>query len=180
MFRLFFLLMISSSVLLLDACSEGNQVTFKINGTSQLVLPSGFLVNANISPLDDFSIHTSTNDTIHISTLMSSTLGFGAVDLRNFPKYMFGEDVKFENSEYGKELKKASEVHAKLYKKDNDRKVVKGPLILYFSRNDKSAVIYIAHNEITNQITMINLKSNEINKLIDIVEQGISYNGTER
>lgn len=179
MSRLICQLIIGCTLLLLGACSDQGVVNFRINGISQLSLSNELLIGANVSSLDNFLIATKSNDTIHISTLTPSILGFENIDLRTFPKYIFGIDKKIPSGPYGKELTKSIEVHTGIYKTLSNRIITKGMLILYVANNETDAVVYITHKQIDDQITLIHLKSNKINKLVEIIEQGISYDGAK-
>lgn len=57
--------------------------------------------------------------------------------------------------------------------------VTKGMLTLYVASNETNAIVYITHKQIDDHVTLIHLKSNKINKLVEIIEQGISNDGAK-
>jgi len=145
--RLIFQLIIGCSLLLLGACSDQGMMNFRINGISQLSIPNELLIDADISPLDNFLISTKSSQTIHISTLTPSILGFENIDLRKLPKHIFGIDKELPRGSYGEEIKKSIEIHTNRYKTLNHRISEKDSLTLYVASNEINAVVYITHKK---------------------------------
>lgn len=173
--RLLICLLLLSSAAFLSA-SENTR--FYANSVLSLYIQPDTLNQAVISPVDDVMIDLKDKGSIHIESLNNTEPAFSNMDMRLIFQYLKTAEPKGLTQTSIIELKKVVKALSKGFKKtDSDLPESKFlDLAIYESLDNKRAQIYVSSKNIKDQISIIYLKSDELENLIGLVVKGIKAN----